>query len=60
MRYKTPKNLEKAALLIMEKGFDRDTAVAVAPKFFEMVKPGSPPVEHYIGTLLPKQTSKNE
>lgn len=56
MRYKTQKNLEKAVLLIMEKGFDRDTAVAVAPKFFKMVKPGTPPVEYFIGLLKPPAT----
>lgn len=53
MRYKTPRNLEKAAKLIMEKGYDEDTAVSVAPKFFEMVKPGTPPVEHFISLLVP-------
>ena len=37
MRYKTPRNLEKAAKLIMEKGYDEDTAISVAPKFFAMV-----------------------
>lgn len=60
MRYRTPKNMEKAVLLIMEKGFDRDTAVSVAPKFFDMVRPSSPPVEHFISLLEPKKTSKNE
>jgi len=58
MRYKTPKNIEKAVQLIMAKGFDRDTAVSVVSKFFEMVKPGTPPVEHYISLLEPKKTSK--
>lgn len=53
MRYKTPRNLEKAAKLIMEKGYDEDTAVSVAPKFFAMVKPGTPPVEHFISLLVP-------
>lgn len=53
MRYKTPRNLKKAAKLIMEKGYDEDTAVSVAPKFFAMVKPGTPPVEHFIGLLEP-------
>lgn len=53
MRYKTPRNLEKAAKLIMEKGYDRDTAVSTAPKFFAMVKPGTPPVEHFISLLVP-------
>ena len=60
MRYKTPRNIEKAAKLIMEKGFDYETAVALAPKFFDMVKPGTPSVEHFIGLLEPKQTVKNE
>lgn len=55
MRYRTPKNVEKAVLLIMEKGFDRDTAVSVAPKFFDMVKPGTPPVEHFISLIDPKK-----
>ncbi len=54
MRYKTPRNLEKTVELIMEKGFDRDTAEGVAPKFFDMVKPGTPPVEHFISLLIPK------
>lgn len=58
MRYKTPKNIEKAVQLIMEKGFDRDTAVSVAPKFFDMVKPSTPPVEHFISLLEPKKASK--
>ena len=53
MRYKTSRNLEKAVELIMKKGFDRDTAVSVAPKFFDMVKPNTPPVEHFIGLLVP-------
>ena len=57
MRYKTPRNLEKAAKLIMEKGYDEDTAVSVAPKFFEMVKPGTPSVEHFI-SLLVQNSSK--
>lgn len=60
MRYRTPKNMEKAVLLIMEKGFDRDTAVSVAPKFFDMVNPRTPPVEHFINLLEPKKTSENE
>lgn len=58
MRYKTPRNLEKAAKLIMEKGYDEDTAVSTAPKFFAMVKPGTPPVEHFIGLLVPKSESQ--
>ena len=37
----------------MEKGYDEDTAVSVAPKFFSMVKPGTPPVEHFISLLVP-------
>lgn len=57
MRYKTPRNLEKAVKLIMEKGYDEDTAVSVAPKFFDMVKPGTPPVEHFI-SLLVQNSSK--
>lgn len=52
--------MEKAVALIMEKGFDRETAVSVAPKFFDMVRPGTPPVEHFIGLLEPKKDSKNE
>ena len=55
MRYRTPKNVEKAVLLILEKGFDRDTAVSVAPKFFDMVKPGTPSVEHFISLIEPKK-----
>lgn len=55
MRYRTPKNIEKAVLLIMEKGFGRDTAASVAPKFFDMVKPGTPPVEHFISLIEPKK-----
>lgn len=58
MRYKTPRNLEKAAKLIIEKGYDRDTAVSTAPKFFAMVKPGTPPVEHFISLLVPKSESQ--
>lgn len=54
MRYKTTRNLEKAAKLIMKKGYDEDTAVSTAPKFFAMVKPGTPPVEHFISLLVPK------
>ena len=54
MRDKTPKNLEKGAKLIMEKGYDKDTAVSVAPKLFDMAKPGTPPVEHFISLLVPK------
>ena len=52
--------MEKAVALIMEKGFDRETAVSVAPKFFDMVRPGTPPVEHFINLLEPKRTAKNE
>ena len=55
MRYRTPNNMEKAVILIMEKGFDRDTAVAIAPKFFDMVRPGTPPLEHFISLLEPKK-----
>lgn len=58
MRYKTPRNLEKAAKLIMEKGYDEDTAVSVAPKFFDMVKPGTPPVEHFISLLVPHSSKQ--
>lgn len=58
MRYRTPRNMKKAIALIMEKGFDRETAVSVAPKFFDMVKPGTPPVEHFISILEPKKTAK--
>ena len=58
MRYKTPSNMEKAVALIMEKGFDRETAVSVAPKFFDMVRPGTPPVEHFISLLEPKKDRK--
>ena len=47
--------MEKAVILIMEKGFDRDTAVAIAPKFFDMVRPGTPPVEHFISLLEAKK-----
>lgn len=60
MRYKTPRNLKKAATLIMEKGYDEDTAVSVAPKFFAMVKPGTPPVEHFIGLLEPLHLLRRE
>lgn len=60
MRYRTSRNMEKAVKLIMEKGFDRATAVSVAPKFFDMVKPGTPPVEHFISILEPKKTANNE
>lgn len=60
MRYRTPSNMEKVVALIMEKGFDRETAVSVAPKFFDMVRPGTPPVEHFINLLEPKKTAKNE
>ena len=59
MRYRTPSNLERAVQLIMEKGFDRDTAVGVASKFFDMVKPGTPSVEHFISLLEPKKTANN-
>ena len=52
--------MEKAVVLIMEKGFDRETAVSVAPKFFGMVRPGTTPVEHFISLLEPKKTAKNE
>ena len=58
MRYRTSRNMEKAIALIMEKGFDRETAVSVAPKFFDMVKPSTPPVEHFISILEPKKTAK--
>ena len=58
MRYRTSRNMEKAIALIMEKGFDRETAVSVAPKFFDMVKPDTPPVEHFISILEPKKTAK--
>lgn len=58
MRYRTPRNMEKAIALIMEKGFDRGTVASVAPKFFDMVKPGTPPVEHFISILEPKKTAK--
>ena len=58
MRYRISRNMEKAIVLIMEKGFDRETAVSVAPKFFDMVKPGTPPVEHFISILEPKKTAK--
>ena len=58
MRYRTSRNMEKAIALIMEKGFGRETAVSVAPKFFDMVKPGTPPVEHFISILEPKKTAK--
>lgn len=57
MRYRTAKNMERVIQLIMEKGFDRDTAVSVAPKFFAMVKPGTPSVEYFIGLLVPKSES---
>lgn len=60
MRYMTPKNMERAIELIMEKGYDRDTAVSIAPKFFAMVNRHSEPVEHFISLLVPKQTSKTE
>ena len=58
MRHRTPRNMEKTIALIMEKGFDRETAVSVAPKFFDMMKPGTPPVEHFISILEPKKTAK--
>lgn len=58
MRYRTAKNMEQAVKLIMEKGFDRDTAVSVAPKIFAMVKPGTPPVEHFISLIVPKSESR--
>ena len=50
--------MKKAIALIMEKGFDRETAVSVAPKLFDIVKPGTPPVEHFISILEPKKTAK--
>lgn len=53
MRYSTKKNLMEAVQLIMDKGFDRETAVAITPKFFRMVKPDTPPVEHFISLLEP-------
>lgn len=58
MRYRTAKNMAQAVKLIMEKGFDRDTAVSVAPKIFAMVKPGTPPVEHFISLIVPKSESR--
>ena len=58
MRYRTPNNMENAVKLIREKGFDRDTAVGVAPQFFAMVKPGTPPVEHFINLLEPKKAKQ--
>ena len=50
--------MQNAVKLIMEKGFDRDTAVGVAPQFFAMVKPGTPPVEHFINLLEPKKAKQ--
>lgn len=59
MRYRTPKNMERAIALIMEKGYDHDTAASVAPQFFAMVNRHTKPVEHFISLLVPKQALKN-
>ena len=58
MRYRTAKNMEQAVRLIMEKGYDEDTAVSIAPRIFTMVKPGTPPAEHFIGLIVPKSESR--
>lgn len=55
MRYRTLKNMERAVKLIMEKGYDHDTANDVAIHIFDIVSRRSPPVEHYIGLLITKE-----
>lgn len=38
MRYKTYKNMEKATKMIMQKGYDKNTANEIAMKCFDNVK----------------------
>lgn len=38
MRYKTYKNMEKATKMIMQKGYDKNTANEIAMKCFDHVK----------------------
>lgn len=58
MRYRTVKNIERAVKLIMEKGFDHDTANDVAIKIFDMVNRHSPPAEHFISLIVPKSETR--
>lgn len=58
MRYRTVKNMERAVKLIMEKGFDHDTANDVAIKIFDMVNRHSSPAEHFISLIVPKSETR--
>ena len=58
MRYKTQKNLARATELIMEKGYDRQTANHLANHLFQIARRHNQSVEEMIQVLEPKQIKK--
>lgn len=55
MKYKTPKNVEKAILLIMEKGYDREEAIDMAIRCFDNSKTNRMSVEWWINRIISKK-----
>ncbi len=58
MRYKTQKNLVRATGLIIEKGYDRQTANHLANHLFQITRRHHQSVEELIQVLEPKQIKK--
>lgn len=54
MRYRTQKNMERAIKLIMEKGYDQDTATHLANHCFSLVKRHNQSVEDLIRVIEAK------
>lgn len=55
VKYKTLKNIEKAVLLIMEKGYDREEANSMAITCFDASKTNGMSVEWWIKRILSKE-----
>lgn len=58
MRYKTQKNLAQATELIMEKGYDRQTAKHIANHLFQITRRHRQSVEELVQRLEPKEIKK--
>lgn len=58
MRYKPPKNLARAIELIVDKGYDQETANHLANHLFQITRRHNQSVEEMIRVLEPKEIKK--
>lgn len=58
MRYKTPKNLARAIELVMEKGYDQETANHLANHLFQITGRHKQSVEEMIRVMEPPKIKK--